>query len=179
MSLSFKESDLGNINVIKTTLNEDKTKAFVCYLIENPKKAKCLYFNIIENKFYDVFLNETKCNTQYFGFNIFYFKETKEFIFSCNNNDKSTLYFKRVDKTFNVINDECIYEKKFTNCYEYSYFSVIYYSKIGQYSGIIQLKCNERRNIRAFKLSNEECMLPITTIPKYPIITTIPEIITN
>ena len=96
----FKESDLRDINVIKTTLNEEKTKAFVCYLIESPNKAKCLYFDIIENKFYDVFLIETRCNSKYYGLNIFYFKETKEFIFSCNDNENLLYILKELIKHF-------------------------------------------------------------------------------
>ena len=182
MSNPCLEPDLENINTIKTTLNEDKTKAFVCYSIENLSKVKCLYFDINENKFYDVFITESSCNSNYFGINLFYFKETQEFIFSCIDNEKKSFYIKRVDNTFTNIDDECIYHKSFTNCYSYNYYSIIYYSKRQQYLAIVQSTCNGGNFIRAFELSNYICM-PIeskitTTFPEMHI-TTIPNIITT
>ena len=120
----YLESDNKNIYTIKTTLNEDKTKAFVCYSFENPNTAKCLYYDINENNFYDVFITETKCVSKYFAINLFYLKETKEFIFSCIDNSKENFYIRRVDNVFTAINDECIYHKSFTNCYSYIYFSI-------------------------------------------------------
>ena len=182
MSNPCLEPDLENINTIKTTLNEDKTKAFVCYSIENLSKVKCLYFYINENKFYDVFITENSCNSNYFGINLFYFKETQEFIFSCIDNEQKSFYIKRVDNTFTNINDECIYHKFFANCYSYNYYSIIYYSKRQQYLAIAQSTCNGGNFIRAFELSNYICM-PIeskitTTFPEIHI-TTIPNIITT
>ena len=156
----YLESDYKNITNIKTTLNEDKTKAFICYSIENPTKVKCLYYDINENKLYDVFITETNCNSNYFGINIFYFKETKEFIFSCIDNSKQSFYIKRVNNTFTEIDDECIYHKSFSNCNSYNYFSIIYYSKYQQYLGIIQSICNGGNFTRAFELTNYICMPP-------------------
>ena len=60
-NIENKEADY-----IKSVLNEDKTKALICYTIQNPDQLKCLYYDVVKNNFNDLSLFAEFCNTKYF-----------------------------------------------------------------------------------------------------------------
>ena len=72
--------------------------------------------------------------------NTFFFEKNNEYIFSCVDKD-SKLFMKRMNSFFEVIEDDIFFNgKQFTDCEDYSSFSIVY---ISQYSSCIdELKLN-------------------------------------
>lgn len=55
---------------------------------------------------------------------------------------------KRINSFFNVIEDNNIFNnKKFTDCEDYSSFSIVYISQYNRYFSMINAKCNGNKNI--------------------------------
>ena len=172
-----------NINVetsyIKSVLNGDKSKALVCYSIKtnSDNQLKCYNYNINSNSF--SYFNEAYfCNTQYFGFEIYFFEKANEFSVSCINTYKNSFTFFRLDSNSNIIYDEetAYNQESFEACSSYEIYSIIYISKIKKYSVVINSNCNNQNNIRIFMLNKNTCIMPIaetTIITTLPIITTI------
>ena len=182
--------DKDDASYIKSSLNMDKSIAFICYSVESPDYLKCLTYNINLNQFKNLPLESGFCNTKYFGFNIYYFPKNNEYVISCINNSKNSFYFYHLNNNYEFIFDEKTFEEaKFTNCYSYYYYSIIYISKIKQYSAIINSNCNGGTYIRIFLLNKNDCIMPtsesiITELPETiktlpETITTLPEIITT
>jgi len=205
MATPLYETVFSFVKVMKSSINDDQTKALVCYSLENNEiNVKCFYYNSKENKISEIFINVDYCNTNVFGFNIFFFQQSNEFIFSCVDSSKERFSMKRIDINFNLIEDEDtnFYKKRFEDCDNYDYFSIIYISNYNLYSGIFNSDCTSGKYIRIFMLSNSICIKPNekeeSTLPISPettivettvsipeitiphIITTLPEIkITN
>jgi len=149
--------------VLKSSINDDLTKALVCYSLENNEiNVKCFYYNSKENKISQIFINVDYCNTNVFGFNIFFFQQSNEFIFSCVDSSKERFSMKRIDINFNLIEDDDtnLYKKSFENCDNYDFFSIIYNSKYNLYSGLFNSDCTSGKYIRIFMLSNSICITP-------------------
>ena len=128
--------------------------------------------------------------------NTFFFEKNNEYIFSCVDKD-SKLFMKRMNSFFEVIEDDIFFNgKQFTDCEDYSSFSIVYISQYNQYFSMINANCNGKNNIYFFLLSDNcspqttnaqiitiqikiETTLPVieTTSPK--IITTHPKIDTT
>ena len=108
----LQEPDNSEVKLIKTSVNDEKTKEFACYSIDSPNKVKCFYYNVNENKIYNIFVIAEYCNTNFYGFNIYYFKDSKEYIISCINKDKNNFSMKRIDNNFNIIQDNNSFFKK-------------------------------------------------------------------
>ena len=87
LPIKDKYSENANTTYIKLALNDDKSKAFICYSIEsNSSLIKCISYDINNNRFTELSLNNNNydfCNTKYLGFNIYYFNQTKEYVLSC------------------------------------------------------------------------------------------------
>ena len=155
----YPDSDNYDINYIKTSINSDNSKAFICFAHQSPNKLKCIYYDINENKFFNI-SSSTKCNIKYFGFNLNYFMSSNEYVLSCLDNDLANLYIYRLNEDFSIINDNKINEQtSFLNCYNYDFFSIIYLSKYKEYSVVINSNCEEKSNIRIFMLT-EKCIIP-------------------
>ena len=172
-----------NINVetsyIKSVLNGDKSIALVCYSIKtnSVNQLKCYNYNINSNSFSRI--NEaTFCNTQYFGFEIYFFEKPNEFSITCINTNKNSFTFFRLDSSSNINYDaETAYDQvSFAGCSSYDIYSIIYISKVKKYSVVINSNCNNQNNIRIFMLNKNTCIMPTpetTIITTLPIITTI------
>ena len=183
-----------NTNFFKSAVNNDRTKAIICYL-ESYNNIRCIYYDINKNKLDFTELDIDKCNNNYFGFNIYYFKIPNEYIFSCIDNDNKNLYFTRINENFEIIDSNKYLNKySFINCSSLDFFTIIYISTYNVYSVIINSECSNQKNIRIFMLSNDTCIFPtdenkddedsniITTIPletKIHLETTIPLEITT
>ena len=189
--------------VMKSCINDEQTKVFICYSLDNEINVKCFYYNSKENKLSEIFINFDFCNINIYGFNIFFFKQSNEYILSCIDNSKKQFSMKRIDINFNLIEDDDnnFYEKSFSDCNDYDFFSIIYISKYNVYSGIFNSDCLSGKYIRIYMLSNSICIEPNkkeenaistalettiikTTLPIYKttiphIITTVPEITTT
>ena len=193
--LEKNEGESLNINVetsyIKSVLNSDKSTALVCYSIKanSVNLLKCYNYNINSNSFSSV-NDAVFCNTQYYGFEIYFFEKANEFSITCINTNKNSFTFFRLNSNNQIIYDaETSYDQvSFEGCSSYDIYSIIYISKFKKYSVVINSNCNNQNNIRIFMLSKNTCIMPttetplqliittiITTLPITTIITTIPE----
>ena len=156
----YPDSDNYDINYIKTSINSDNSKAFICFTHQSPNKLKCIYYDINENKFFNI-SSSTKCNIEYFGFNLNYFMSSNEYVLSCLDYNLGNLYIYRLNEDFSIINDNKNYKQtSFLNCYTYDFFSIIYLSKYEEYSVVVNSNCNAGNNMRIYILTNQNCIIP-------------------
>ena len=67
------ESVFSTAKVMKSCINDEQTKALVCYSLEdNEVDVKCFYYNSQQNKLSKIFINVNYCNTNIYVFNIFF-----------------------------------------------------------------------------------------------------------
>ena len=121
------DNEISYANVIKSCINDEQTKALVCYSLENNENdVKCFYYNSQQNKLSQIFINVNYCNTNIYGFNIFFFKQTNEYIFSCFDSSKEHFSMRRLDINFNLINDNDnnILKRSFSDYDEYDFFQL-------------------------------------------------------
>ena len=177
LSLFHSNDTEGNnyhIRFISASINNDKTHALVCYINKNTER-KCYYYNINENTMKELLLASQNCSLSGYGLNTYFFEKPNEYIFSCVD-DNSHFFMKRINSFFNVIEDNNIFNnKKFTDCEDYSSFSIVYISQYNRYFSMINAKCNGNKNIYFFMLS-DNCSLQTTYVQ---IITSQPKIETT
>ena len=121
------ETEFSAAKVIKSCINDEQTKALVCYSLENNEiDVKCFYYNSLQNKLSEIFINVNYCNTNIYGFNIFFFQQSNEYIFSCVDSSKEYFSLKRLDINFNLIDDDNNFLKRsFSDCYELDFFQLL------------------------------------------------------
>ena len=138
------ETEFSAAKVIKSCINDEQTKALVCYTLENNDiDVKCFYYNSQENTLSKIFINVNYCNTNIYGFNIFFFHQSNEYIFSCVDSSQEKFSMRRLDINFNLINDDDnnFLKRSFSDCDNYDFFSIIYISNYNVYSGIFNSNC--------------------------------------
>ena len=179
------ETEFSAAKVIKSCINDEQTKALVCYTLENNEvDVKCFYYNSQENTLSKIFINVNYCNTNIYGFNIFFFQQSNEYIFSCVDSSQEKFSMRRLDINFNLINDDDnnFLKRSFSDCDNYDFFSIIYISNYNVYSGIFNSNCRSGNYVRIFMLSDIFCIQQnekdeniISTSPETTIVkTTIP-----
>ena len=127
-NIYIDEADNKEIKYVYSSVNSDRTKALVCYTIED-SKGKCVSYDINENLISNLNLESQYCYNSLFGLKSYFFEETKEFVFSCIDGNNH-FFMKRLDENFNIVNDEDMYkEKQFTHCDNYSEFSLVFANK--------------------------------------------------
>ena len=159
----FPELDKKELVFIKSSTNDDKTKAFICYSIESPNKIKCVSYDVNENAINNSSLLMESCGAKTFHFNVYYFEKSNEYVLCCLNIGLTNFYINRIDINFNIINDDnAISKTSFSNCNTYNYLSIIYISKYKQYSAIIDSNCNDGNFIRIFSFVTKQstCISP-------------------
>ena len=175
---------------VKASLNNDKSKALVCYSVTNQDFVKCIYYDINTKLFNDLSLYTNVCNIQYFGFNIYYFDKTSEYILTCIGPNKDAFIFVRLNSDYSINgnnDDKSFNQNTFQYCTYYDLSSIIYVSKYKKYTAILNSECGGLTNVRVFTLTDSNC---ITLTPGeeelYPeatalttIITTLPNIETT
>ena len=157
MTNFVEESDDKNLNYIKSSINNERTKVLICYNIET-SKVKCLYYDIIENQLSNITIESNYCNPLSYGLNTYFFEKSNEYILSCVD-DSNNFLMKRLDSGFNIINDELFNEEQFLNCSNLTSFSIVYISEYKVYSIIIHSLCSSNENIRIFQLPNNDYTL--------------------
>ena len=117
MSNLIIESDSKQISYIKSSINNDRTKILFCYSIESIAIIKCINYDINKNQdqLSEVFFTSNYCEPKLFGFNIYYFNEVNEYIFSCVNKFKTKFTMIRIDSNFILIdeNDNSLLKKQY------------------------------------------------------------------
>ena len=82
------------------------------------------------------------CSYSGYGLNTFFFEKTNEYIFSCVD-DNSHFYMKRINSFSQEIEDDNIFHgKQFTECKNYSLFSIVYISQYNKNSTMINANCS-------------------------------------
>ena len=132
---------------LSSSIGEDKSKAFICYM-HSGGSAHCYYYLLNEKKFSDDKLFEVSCSPWKYLINVYYFSQTKEFIFSCYDYC-SSLVMKKLNNDFDLIPTTFNDTKNF-NCFEYSTYTIFYLLNINQYITIARSKCDTYTRIRSF-----------------------------
>ena len=192
LPIKDKNNENANATYIKSALNDDKSQAFICYSIESISSLiKCVSYDINNNRFTELSFDCDFCNTKYFGFNINYFPQTREYVVSCITQNKKKFYCYQLNQDYQIIrnDDRTFVDTTFDGCDQWNSFfdsySVIYVSKTKQYTLIINSACYGffDANVRLYILNKnkDSCIMPtlettiITTLPETTIITTLPE----
>ena len=204
LSNIVEDPDDESIKYIKTSTNNDRTKALICYSIET-QKGRCLHYDINENILSSIFVESEYCNSEPYGINAYYFEEPNEYVFSCVNG-KNKFFMKRINSDFNMIDYDLFDGKEYSDCSDYTTFSIVYLSDYDVYANIMNANCDNNEYIRFSMLLDDSCKMPekknkagtttpeiittsvttipttdVTTIPKIitTIVTTMPEIVTT
>ena len=168
---------------IKTCINNERTKALICYSNVESGFLKCIYYEINDDKFTYLTLFSDFCNTNYFGYNIYFFNQRNEYILTCDNKIQKIFHIVKLDQNYNIIGDD-----QLNDCDYLDFSSFIYVLKYDHYSVIINSKLDNKESVRIFQLTNNDC-IPInerekekdysSDIEEMETVTTIPEILTT
>ena len=90
------------IKSIKSSVNKDKNKAFLCFYLHEIS-GFCSIYSIEKNEFSEVIDYNIKCRGEYIAINLYYMRETRQFIFMCiQDDDNLTMLF--FDENYNLSN---------------------------------------------------------------------------
>ena len=117
----YRDEANKNILYITSSINTDKTIIFVWFTTEYPM-ARGVLFDLETKQFNQIFYL-LECNINAYGINSYFFKETKEFVFSCINND-NTLSMFVVNETIQLNVEKSFGDKSFPDCNNYKSFSI-------------------------------------------------------
>ena len=155
---ALQNEDNKNAAYIKTCINDEKTRALICYSIVETMKLKCISYEINSNTFYNVELLATFCSTKFYGYDIYFFNNTKEYVLTCDNiYQNSQFHFIRLNEQYGIINDDKTNTELSSNCNYYDFSSIIYISKYNHYSALINANCDSETSVKLFMLSKNEC----------------------
>ena len=91
------------VKSLRSLANKEKTKSFICFYIEDIS-GFCSIYSIDENIFNELKNYNLRCEDKYFATNLYYIRETRQYIFACvNNENKGNLTIYIFDDYFNVI----------------------------------------------------------------------------
>ena len=119
------------LNMITSVADDDKKNLLVCYSIRD-FSTYCFQYNIDSNQITNNKLYVNKCVSGYTTYKSYYFKDKKEFIFICKNDDEFTLV--KFDQNFSFLNSQTF---GLDNYFEFSSLSLIYNSNDGGYYEMI------------------------------------------
>ena len=169
--------EIDGAKIIKSTLSQDRTKSFVCY-INNDNNCECLIYDITNNVWSDnnIYLND--CLLESSSLHIEYFENKSEYILYCF---QSAIKFdlQKFDTNFGIKEDEenGIYDLThlLTDCPDYYLSSLVHNSEdINMF-----VSCNH--HILKYETENAKVIIQttiistiITTLPVTTIITTLP-----
>ena len=156
-----KEPDGQIIEYISSSVNTDKTKSLVCYVLKT-SKGKCAYYDINNNSLSDIIIESNYCSYNIISFHSDFFVNINEFVFSCTDGN-DTFLMKRFNENFDLIEDNNIYNGvKISNCDNFSFFSIVYLISYKVYSIFINTQCSNDNSdyTKIFMLSNSSCIMP-------------------
>ena len=135
IGMSTVSINSGMSGFYKSAANSDKTKALICRS-NNGNGGNCIFYDIINNSFSEDIKYFKKCQNVPKGVYVYYFGETKEFIFSCGYG--MTLSIIRFDSDGNIIGQNDFIENtnfRFPNSgFSLCSYSIIFFPKYSQYS---------------------------------------------
>lgn len=74
------------IKNLKSVININKKKALVCYMYDGPESF-CTIYSIETKNFTEVKDYNVSCKPEPYAMNLYYMRETKQFLFFCPNTD--------------------------------------------------------------------------------------------
>ena len=172
-SYKLQNSHISKIPMVNATYNDqsfcmrsavspNKKKSLLCYIRNsgnyNERTGYCSIYSIDEDKFvgYSSYLSKI-CETTNNNINLDYFKETREYIFTCSGASDAKINLVRIDENFNKIKiNENDYDSEIlvsNNCQNLICYSITFSSS--EYRIIGQFSCNSATNINIFGLSEE------------------------
>ena len=119
------------LNMITSSICDDKTNLLVCYSIRN-LSVYCFQYNIDSNEIANNKLYVSECSPKYTMYKSYYFKETKEFVFICQNNEEFILT--KFSQSLDFLSSETF---KLNNYSEFSSLSLIYNKNEGGFYEMI------------------------------------------
>ena len=126
--ISSKSFVLNNVDFLKTDINSDQTKVFICFILSTGTN-KCFYYDIATDSFSTNFnCNENICKDKYYGLKVNYFPSKNDFVFGCSGNNGNV--------TLCVFNEQFKYKKnefKLSECDNIEGYSIIYPKDINDY----------------------------------------------
>ncbi len=130
----------GMTSYIKSAVNEENKKALVCATILQDSSGshggECLSYDIDSNNMGSFTKYGTACKSYAFGFQVNYFRETGNFVFSCfDNNAKLTITTFKSDTTTIETKEDT------TTCYSEFSYSLQYSYHYDNYAIISDTKC--------------------------------------
>ena len=147
---------------LRSMVSQDKKKSLLCYIRNNgdynDRTGYCSIFSIDENKFLGTnkYLSRICGNTNN-NINLNFFKETREYVFTCSGDSDVEINFAKLDENFNRIE---ILQNKYdtnilvtTNCQNLNCYSITFSSS--EYRIVGQLQCNGETNINIFGVSED------------------------
>ena len=105
------DKNLFYIEGIKSATTPDNKKALVCYYLGS-NYGYCTIYSIDDNSFTAYKIYSDSCRKGFYGFNVNYYTETSQFIFSCSNDKgilKSAFFNKdlELESSFQIFKDDC------------------------------------------------------------------------
>ena len=119
------------VEFASSTINDDKTKAYICYSAHS-QKSTCFYYDINTREFSNIYVIGYQCTKSLYLFNLYYFRKTKEFIFSCV--DSTSIYsIIKFKENISLIQPNISGIYNIENCNSVNSFSILYYSINNEY----------------------------------------------
>ena len=114
-------------------INYDWLEEDVIEYLQDVCEKFCKYYDFNEKKFSENFLFHVGCTPEIYSMNLYYFPQSKEYIFSCYDHSHY-LNFRKLNNDFDLIHTNLTYEdQKYFGCYNYLSFSIFYLLNIKQY----------------------------------------------
>ena len=131
LSKQYAKIENEYLSMITSTVGEDKANLLVCYSVRN-LSVYCFQYNIDSNEVTNNKLYVNECLSQYTTYKSYYFKDTKEFVFICKNNDQFNLI--KFNQSLDFLDSD---KFGFNNCSDYSSLSLVYNTNEGGYYEMI------------------------------------------
>ena len=119
---------------IQSDVSSDRKNSLLCYANNNERKGTCAVYNIDYNLFskFAIYISN-QCDIEVNRLSVKYFKETKEFIFSCIYNIPD-IFIVKFDENFEIIEVDSEGNTKnettlsVTDCYSSYFYSILFLS---------------------------------------------------
>ena len=134
---------------LQSAVSSDRKKTLLCYIRnkDNERRGYCSVYNIDDNKFekYEKYITN-QCDADIYRLSVDYYKETKEYIFSCTNGSPN-IYIVKFDQNFDIIKINSTQGENqnestlsISECYSTYFYSILFISNA--YSILGDFSCN-------------------------------------
>ena len=152
------------VDCIKSTVNQNKTKAIFCLYISSGE-PKCIFYDLNSKKiYYDI--SKVKCKTKPYSLKVNYFHDKEEFAFSCITTQKGiqiNTFEQNLNDIEHTTNQFYIFDNNCSNIYGYS---ILYHKESEQYFVLYDTNCNGISESNKIIIEEEEKEKESDTIEK-------------